>query len=285
MFSNTLLAKKILGISTKRTLPSLKRFTLTQWIRNNQEKLQLENPIKNVYFFNDEFTNFYDVQIGIDTIELLHQLNYQVVFLEHEQSGRALISKGFLKEAKEVANINIEVFSQVINPENALIGVEPSAILSFRDEYLRISNDKEKAQEIATNTFTIEEFISKEIALGNIQSNVFTQENKEIKIHVHCHQKSLSNSKHTFDMLNIIPNYKVTLLNTGCCGMAGSFGYEQEHYKVSMQIGEDTLFPKVRNINDKTIIVASGTSCRHQIKDGTQRESLHAVTVLRQALA
>ncbi|GGF70848.1 FAD-binding and (Fe-S)-binding domain-containing protein [Wenyingzhuangia marina] len=285
MFNNTLLAKKILGISTKRTLPSLKRFTLTQWIRNNQEKLQLENPIKNVYFFNDEFTNFYDVQIGIDTIELLHQLNYQVVFLEHEQSGRALISKGFLKEAKEVANINIEVFSQVINPENALIGVEPSAILSFRDEYLRLSNDKEKAQQIAVNTFTIEEFISKEIALGNIQSNVFTQENKELKIHVHCHQKSLSNSKHTFDMLNIVPNYKVTLLNTGCCGMAGSFGYEQEHYEVSMQMGEDTLFPKVRNLANDTLIIASGTSCRHQIKDGTQRESLHAVTVLRQALA
>lgn len=284
MFSNTLLAKKVLGISTKRTLPSLKRFTLTQWIENHQEKLQLENPIKNVYFFNDEFTNFYDVQIGVDTIELLHQLNYQVIFLEHEQSGRALISKGFLKEAKEVADVNVAIFSQVINPKNALIGVEPSAILTFRDEYLRLSNDKEKAQQIAVNTFTIEEFISKEIALGNIKPNVFTQKNKEIKIHVHCHQKSLSNSKHTFDMLNIIPNYKVTLLNTGCCGMAGSFGYEQEHYEVSMQMGEDTLFPKVRNIDEQTIIVASGTSCRHQIKDGTQRESLHAVTVLRQAL-
>ncbi|MDO3695896.1 FAD-linked oxidase C-terminal domain-containing protein [Wenyingzhuangia sp. chi5] len=284
MFSNTILAKKILGISTKRTLPSLKRFTLIQWIEHHQEKLQLQNPIKKVYFFNDEFTNFYDVQIGVDTIELLHQLNYQVVFLEHEQSGRALISKGFLKEAKEVANVNVTVFSQVINQENALVGVEPSAILTFRDEYLRLCNHKEKAQTIAKNTFTIEEFISKEIELGNISPTVFTQVEKEVKIHVHCHQKSLSNSKHTFEMLNIVPNYKVTILNTGCCGMAGSFGYEQEHYEVSMQMGEDTLFPKVRNISEETLIVASGTSCRHQIKDGTQRNSLHAVTVLRQAL-
>ncbi|MGY5353707.1 FAD-binding and (Fe-S)-binding domain-containing protein [Wenyingzhuangia sp. IMCC45467] len=283
MFSNTLLAKKLLGISTQRNLPSLQRITLVQWIENNSERLQLKDPIKTVYFFNDEFTNFYDVQIGIDAIELLYQLNYQCVFLEHEQSGRALLSKGFLKEAKEVANDNVEIFSQVVNHENCLVGVEPSAILSFRDEYLRLCNEFDLASKTAKHTFTIEEFISNEIAQGNIISDVFTKENKEIKIHVHCHQKALSTTKATFDMLNIVSNYNVTILNTGCCGMAGSFGYEQEHYEVSMQIGEDTLFPKVRNISEDTIIVASGTSCRHQIKDGTQRDSLHAVTVLKNA--
>ncbi|ANW95907.1 FAD-binding protein [Wenyingzhuangia fucanilytica] len=284
MFSNTLLAKKVLGISTKRTLPSLKRFTLTQWIQNNYEKLQLKNPIKKIYFFNDEFTNYYDVEIGIDALELLHQLNYQVVFLEHEQSGRALISKGFLKEAKEVANTNVEIFGQVLDENHSLIGVEPSAILTFRDEYLRLCDDIDLAKKTAKHVLGIEEFISKEIALGNIVANAFTKEDKNVKIHVHCHQKSLSTSKHTFDMLNIVPNYKVTVLNTGCCGMAGSFGYEEEHYEVSMQMGEDTLFPKLRNLEAESLIVASGTSCRHQIKDGTQKESLHAVSALRQAL-
>lgn len=284
MFSNTLLAKKVLGISKQRTLPSLQRITLAEWIENNQERLQLPKPIKKVYFFNDEFTNFYDVNIGIDTIELLHQLNYQCVFLEHKESGRALISKGFLNEAKEIANHNIAVFSKVVNKEHALVGVEPSAILTFRDEYLRLCNEHEQAVKTAKHVFTIEEFLSKEIELGNITSGSFTNKTEDVKIHVHCHQKSLSNTKATFDMLNIIPNYNVTVMNTGCCGMAGSFGYEQEHYEVSMQIGENTLFPKVRNASENTIIVASGTSCRHQIKDGTQRDSLHAVTVLRRAL-
>ncbi|MDO6802791.1 FAD-linked oxidase C-terminal domain-containing protein [Wenyingzhuangia sp. 1_MG-2023] len=284
MFSNTWLAKKVLGISLERNLPMLKRQTLEQWIENNDENNLLENPIKTVYFFNDEFTNFYDVQTGIDAITLLTQLNYRCIFINHEQSGRSYISKGFLKEAKGVANENIELFGAVVHQESPLIGIEPSAILSFRDEYLRLAIDKEKAIELAKHTFTIEEFISKEIALSNIKSNCFVNDVKEVKIHVHCHQKALSNSKHTFDMLNIVPNYKVTLLNTGCCGMAGSFGYEQEHYAVSMQMGEDTLFPKVRNMNEDSILVASGTSCRHQIKDGTQRKSLHAVTVLKQAL-
>ncbi|NJB82685.1 hypothetical protein GGR97_001463 [Wenyingzhuangia aestuarii] len=284
MFSNTVLAKKLLGVSLERSLPSLQRETLAEWIENNLEALQVRNPIKKIYFFKDEFTNYYDVQIGIDALELLASLQYQSVFLEHEQSGRSYISKGFLKEAKKVAQKNIVVFAPVVSEESPLVGIEPSAILSFRDEYIRLASNKQEAQNLAKNTFTIEEFIANEIALKNIRPSDFKADEKEVKIHVHCHQKALSNSKHTFDMLNVIPNYKVTVLNTGCCGMAGSFGYEQEHYKVSMQMGEDTLFPKVRNTAADTVIVASGTSCRHQIKDGTKRESVHAVTVLKQAL-
>ncbi|NIJ45601.1 hypothetical protein FHR24_002069 [Wenyingzhuangia heitensis] len=284
MFSNTVLAKKMLGISLERSLPSLQQETLEQWIENNQQKLVVEHPVKKIYFFKDEFTNFYDVQIGMDAIELLTSLQYQCVFVEHEQSGRSYLSKGFLKEAKNVANKNITTFGKLVCTEHPLVGVEPSAILSFRDEYLRLANNKEQATQLAKHTYTIEEFIANEIVLGNIKASNFTLEEKEVKIHVHCHQKALSTSKSTFDMLNVVSNYKVTVLNTGCCGMAGSFGYEQEHYKVSMQMGEDTLFPKVRNASGNTLIVASGTSCRHQIKDGTQRDSLHAVTVLRRAL-
>ncbi|MGY6647547.1 FAD-binding and (Fe-S)-binding domain-containing protein [Wenyingzhuangia sp. IMCC45574] len=284
LLSNTTLVKKILGVSKERTLPSLKRITLSQWIDDHFEDLQLKHPIKEVHFFNDEFINYYDVKIGIDAIELLTKLNYKCVFINHEQSGRSYISKGFLKEAKQVADENISIFSPAVSEESPLVGIEPSAILSFRDEYVRLAGDKENAKDLAKHTYTIEEFVSKEIVLGNIQSESFTNVSKEVKVHVHCHQKSLSNSKHTFDMLNIIPNYEVRLMNTGCCGMAGSFGFEQEHYEVSMQMGEDTLFPKVRKASEDTIIVASGTSCRHQIKDGTQRNSLHAVTVLREAL-
>jgi Fe-S oxidoreductase len=130
----------------------------------------------------------------------------------------------------------------------------------------------------------MEEFLSKEFEIGNIKSNQFTDREKLLKIHGHCHQKALSSTHASFQILNIPKNYKPTIMNTGCCGMAGSFGYEKEHYEVSMQVGEDTLFPKVRNCSPDTIIAAAGTSCRHQIYDGTKRIAKHPVTILREAL-
>jgi hypothetical protein len=131
---------------------------------------------------------------------------------------------------------------------------------------------------------TIEEFFQQEIRSGEIKPEQFTDETKTLRIHGHCHQKSLSDVKATFDMLNLPSNYEVTILNTGCCGMAGSFGYEKEHYKISMQVGEDTLFPKIRAAGTNVEIAASGTSCRHQILDGTGTQALHPVSLMRQAL-
>ena len=172
----------------------------------------------------------------------------------------------------------------MISEETPLIGIEPSAILTFRDEYIRLADDKSSAAIISNNTFTIEEFIQKEFDKGNIRSKQFSTKEKLLKIHGHCHQKALSSTHATFSILNIPQNYHPTIMNTGCCGMAGSFGYEKEHYKVSMQVGEDTLFPKIRNISDDIEIVASGTSCRHQIYDGTKRKAKHPITILREAL-
>ena len=183
-----------------------------------------------------------------------------------------------------MTNENISIFKKLVSDDTPLIGIEPSAILTFRDEYLRLSDDKLSAEKIAKNTFTFEEFIQGEINSGNISSDHFTEETQTIKIHGHCHQKALSSTHATFSVLNLPVNYKVTIMNTGCCGMAGSFGYEKEHYKVSMQVGEDTLFPKVRKTDTDTIIVAAGTSCRHQIFDGTKRTSQHPSTVLLKAL-
>ena len=157
--------------------------------------------------------------------------------------------------------------------------------MTFRDEYIRLADDKNSANNISKNTFTIEEFLQREFDKGNIRSDQFSTKEKIIKIHGHCHQKALSSTHATFSILNIPQNYKPTIMNTGCCGMAGSFGYEKEHYKVSMQVGEDTLFPKIRNISKDIEIVASGTSCRHQIYDGTKRSAKHPVTILCEALA
>jgi Fe-S oxidoreductase len=276
--------KSALGISKERSLPSLSNISLDKYIQNTKNQSDKKNYIKTVYLFNDEFTNYLDTQIGMDAIELLQALNYEIKVNKHVESGRAFISKGLLKKAKQLANQNVSIFKDLISERTPLIGIEPSAILTFKDEYLKLADDKESAKTIATHTFLIEEFIHNEIELGNITSEQFTKVPKTIKFHGHCHQKALANQSSSFAVLNLPENYKVTIIPSGCCGMAGSFGYEKEHYQVSMQIGEQTLFPAIRNANEEVIISANGTSCRHQIKDGAQREALHPITILINAL-
>ena len=286
-FSNktmSYLLKKMIGISKKRSLPLLSNKSLSKVVQSSKNKINTNNYIKEVYFFNDEFTNHLDASIGIDAIDLLQALNYKIIFIKHSESGRSFLSKGLLEQAKKFANKNVSVFKDVISEDTPLIGIEPSAILTFKDEYLRLADDKSSAEHIAKYTYLIEEFIQQEIELGHITPEQFSSEKKTIKFHGHCHQKALSNQLSSFTVLNLPKNYSVTIISSGCCGMAGSFGYEKEHYDVSMQIGEQTLFPAIRNSSDDVQISANGTSCRHQIKDGTQKEALHPITILRQAL-
>ncbi|SFZ91794.1 FAD/FMN-containing dehydrogenase [Flaviramulus basaltis] len=276
--------KKFLGIAKERSLPLISNKTLIKEFKNIKNQIVGKNYIKIIYLFNDEFSNHLDTEIGVDAIQLLTALNYKVEVIKSEESGRAFLSKGLLEQAKGLANKNVSIFKNKISNETPLIGIEPSAIYTFKDEYLKLADDKTSAEAIAKNTFLIEEFIQQEIELGNIKPEQFTLEAKTIKFHGHCHQKSMSNQLSSFSVLNLPKNYKVTIIPSGCCGMAGSFGYEKEHYEVSMQIGEQTLFPAVRKASKDVIISANGTSCRHQIKDGTQREAKHPITILREAL-
>jgi len=243
------------------------------------------NP-KPLYLFCDEFTNYNDTEIGIKTILLLEKLGYEVIIPKHEESGRAWLSKGFLRQAKKIANKNITLLSPLVNAETPLIGIEPSAILTFRDEYIDLADDDklEVAKKLAANVFTIDEFIAAEIEKGNISKEIFTKEKRNIKLHGHCQQKALSSVAPSVKMLSLPENYSVDVIPSGCCGMAGSFGYEKEHYELSMKIGELVLFPAVRNQDENIIIAAPGTSCRHQVKDGTGRKALHPVEVLWEAL-
>ena len=280
MFQNKLISpiiKKTLGIHPKRSLPKFSKAFQFNYTA-------IDKPIKTVYLFVDEFLNYLESDILNDAIFLLSKLNYEIHFINHLESGRSFISKGFLKEAKKFANINIDIFKDEITSKTPLIGIEPSAILTFKDEYIKLADDKDSAKLIAKNTFLIEEFVQQEIALGNITSAQFTNEVKTIKFHGHCYQKALANQKSSFDVLNLPKNYKVTIINSGCCGMAGSFGYEKEKFKISMQIGAQTLFPAVKKANTDTVISANGTSCRHQIKDGTNVIAKHPITILKEAL-
>jgi FAD/FMN-containing dehydrogenase/Fe-S oxidoreductase len=287
IFSNSFtssILKQSFGIAKQRSLPLLSNISLDKFYKNIENQIVVKQPIKTIYLFNDEFTNHLDTEIGKDALELLQRLNYRVNIIKNAESGRAHLSKGLLNQAKVFANKNIALYKDVVTKDTPLVGIEPSAILSFKDEYLKLADDKASAENIAKHTFLIEEFIQKEIALGNITPEQFTTEVKHIKFHGHCHQKALSNQLSSFAVLNLPKNYKVTIIPSGCCGMAGSFGYEKEHYKVSMQIGEQTLFLAVRNANKDVTISANGTSCRHQIKDGTGREAKHPITILKEAL-
>ncbi|MBE8713926.1 FAD-binding and (Fe-S)-binding domain-containing protein [Sphingobacterium hungaricum] len=280
------LIKKAMGFSTMRPLPEIASQSLRQWfLKRNKPDLR-NSKIKSVYFFCDEFTNYNDVEIGKKTIELLEALHYEVLIIPHAFSGRALMSKGLLREAKKLANKNVELFSSRLNEETLLVGVEPSTILSFRDEYVDLVDENliAAAKKIAPLAVTIEEFLLKEFELGNILSNQFLDDKKEILVHGHCQQKAWGLEDSISQVLSIPENFKVKKIPSGCCGMAGSFGYEKEHYDISMKIGELVLFPTIRNKKEHTIVVAPGSSCRHQIEHGVMEKAKHPVEVLYNSL-
>ncbi len=275
------LLKKSAGVAKQRTLPKVYSFNFDKLLQSFKSKHAVSK--RNVILYIDEFTNFLDVDLGKDAIEVLTRLGYDLS-LFYAESGRTYISKGFLKQAKALALKNVPKLKEFADSQIPLIGLEPSAILTFRDEYKRFSSDSETTNAIANNSFLIEEFLSQEIQKGELTTENFTSESRTIKIHGHCHQKALSNQKVTFDILNLPKNYTVSIISSGCCGMAGSFGYEKEHYDISMQIGELKLFPAIRKSTANVIVAANGTSCRHQIYDGTQRKALHPISILKDAL-
>ena len=282
------MVKKSSGFATKRSMPTLHKTTLKKWYQKRKRATNGKGQTKNkkVYLFCDEFTNYNDTEIGIKAILLLEKLGYEVIIPEHEESGRAWLSKGLLREAKKIANKNIDTLTKIVTEETPLIGIEPSAILTFRDEYIDLADDDnfKTAKELAKNVFIIDEFIAREIEIGNIKKSSFTTEKRHIKLHGHCQQKALSSVAPSVKMMSLPENYSVEVIPSGCCGMAGSFGYEEEHYDISMKIGELVLFPAVRSKEKEVIIAAPGTSCRHQVKDGTGEIALHTVEVLYDAL-
>lgn len=276
--------QKTSGFATERKLPAMHKTTFAKWMKNYTQKGDFINGI--VYLYNDEFLNYYDVEIGQTAIKLLNSLGYEIKIPKIGISGRTYLSKGMVKEAREIAEQNILSFEKAIPNDGILIGIEPSAILTFRDEYPDLCRGdlKAKAKTFAAKTFLIEEFLAKELDEGRVSSNSFTEKAERVRMHGHCFQKALSSLVPLKKILMLPKNYTVLNIPSGCCGMAGSFGYEKEHYDISMKIGELVLFPTIRAEEQATLISASGTSCRHQISDGTARKAQHPVEILYAAL-
>ena len=280
-------AMRLIGFAPQRSMPLLAKKTMKKWMSNYVA--DLKNNVsgkRKVYLFNDEFTNFNDTDIGIKVVQLLNRLGYQVIIPKHIDSGRTFLSKGLLRKARKIAITNVNLLKDIISEKSPLIGIEPSAILTFRDEYPDLVGDKLKltAIELGKKALMIDEFLKKEIDAGNIKKEQFTKTKQHIKLHGHCQQKAVASTDPTKYLLSFPENYTVEEIPSGCCGMAGSFGYEKEHYDVSMKIGEMVLFPAVREAEEDVIISAPGTSCRHQIKDGTGKQALHPVEILYNAL-
>ena len=278
------LIKWMLGFHANRSLPTVSRTLLSEWVRR-PNRVRGDGRRGRVHLFCDEFSETLDAEIGIKAVQLLEALGYEVTIPEHVESGRAKISKGLLRSARTLAVTNLELLGPAVTEEVPLLGIEPSAILGFRDEYpdLVPQQHEAAARKLAANCFLIDEFLAREMAAGKISPDDFDDAPRRILVHGHCHQKALASLEPTLQLLRLPAGHIVEAIPSGCCGMAGSFGYDRGHFDLSMQIGELVLFPAVRRASTETLIAAPGTSCRHQIKDGTGRSALHPVEILHAA--
>lgn len=279
------IVKRITGIAPDRSLPEFPKESLRRWFNqraSRQANFSPDEGKKSVFLFGDEFANFQDVQVGKATILLLEKLGYEVRWPTHAPSGRAHLSKGLLAGAKDRATTNVKTFAALVSSSHPLIGIEPSAILSFRDEYPKLLRGAlaQEAHELAQHVFTLDEFLFRELTAERIGPEDFGPKAVNLVLHVHCHEKALGEARKCAVALSLPANFNITLLDSGCCGMAGSFGYEAEHFELSKTIAEQSLLHHLRELPTDTVVVASGTSCRHQVKDFMNIQALSTAEAL-----
>ena len=280
--------KRIMKFAPERSLPQLSPKTMVELVEEKLSCSSIAKPKKMVYLFADEFTNQQETELGLKFAELLMRLGYQVCIPYHIESGRAAISKGCLKRAKEIAYDNVALIGIFVSRTRPLVGIEPSAILTFRDEYPDLVPEewRQDAIKLGNNCLLYDEFLKREIDEGRISAEDFERSEMEIWLHGHCHQKALVGIEKTTEVMrSLLRGATVHVIPSGCCGMAGSFGYEKEHYKTSLEIGEMVLFPAVRKAVEQsterpTFVAAPGTSCRQQIWDGTGVKAVHPIEIL-----
>ncbi|MBM3941422.1 MAG: FAD-binding protein [SAR202 cluster bacterium] len=277
-----LVSSALLGVHPKRKLPPFARQTLPKWFGSRRGAPQASAAQGTVALFNDTFMNYNYPQVGKAAVELLEAVGFQVVLANGQCCGRPMISKGLLDEAAAHARHNVDLLYNLVQQGIPIIGCEPSCLLTFRDEYPEFVKD-EKARAVAQNSFLIDEFLVRLKGQGKLDLP-FTDLPKKVLFHGHCHQKSLVGAASSLQALRLPPNYQVELINAGCCGMAGSFGFEKEHYDVSMQIGALSLFPAIAAKEPDWEVAVMGVSCRQQVEQGTGRRARHLVEVLRDAL-
>ena len=272
--------EKLLGIDRRRRLPRFASTTFVQWFR---ERTVAEDRATrgSVALFPDCFCNYNEPEIGIAAVRVLEACGFEVVVPEAICCGRAMISRGLLTDAKAQAEANLRSLSPLVDRGIHVVGLEPSCILTFRDEYQAFRLG-EPARRLADRSLMIDEFLVEHAAARLPELRL---PESRAMLHGHCHQKSLAGTSATEMLLGRIDGLELTVPDCGCCGMAGSFGYAREHYDVSMAIAERALLPAVRSAPPDAHILAPGTSCRHQIRDGTGRDARHPIELVADAMA
>lgn len=278
-----LLLERFAGITRERPLPRLHR---PKRLRRGTPGPASRPPRGEVVLLTDSFTTYGEPQLVQAAVDLLSAAGLRVVLSGTECCGRAAISKGLLERGGKLAAAMVERLAPFAGRGVPVVGLEPSCLLTLKDEYLRLRPDDERALQLARQSVLLPEFLLAEFRAGRL---AFRQDaplrGARVVFHGHCHEKALVGTASTMALLRLIPGVTVTQLDAGCCGMAGAFGYEAEHYELSMQIGGERLFPALQAEPEATLVAATGTSCRQQIAHGTGRDAVHPVEIVRAATA
>jgi FAD/FMN-containing dehydrogenase/Fe-S oxidoreductase len=274
------LAERFAGIDRRRPLPTFARQSLGDWFGARQSQGTGERG--DVAFFADSFSSYTEPEIGRAAIELLERAGWRVRLVDDVCCGRSLISKGLLDEARRVHEALLDRLAPIAESGTRIVGVEPSCVFTLTDEVVNLARGDARAATVARQAGLVDDLIADAIGDGFLPTPR-TPGAVPVLFHGHCHQKAASALRSTVQLLEKLPGANVNVLDAGCCGMAGSFGFEREHYDLSMQIGEMRLFPAVRNAPDATI-AATGVSCRQQILHGTGRKAEHPIVLLHRAL-
>ncbi len=285
-------AKGFVGFASQRTLPKWARNAFHETVSSSAAMKNRAESEKNreVVLFIDTFNNYFEPENARAALKVLQAAGYAVhVPRAKDESrplccGRTFLATGMVDKARAEAQRTIDTLLPYIERGVPVVGLEPSCLLGMRDEFLSMLPTPQAA-ELNLNAFLFEEFIAREIDAGRFKLKLKPLPQKKALLHGHCHQKAFAAMPAVLQVLKLIPELQTEMIESSCCGMAGSFGYDAEHYDVSMLMGEASLLPKVREAGKDTLIVADGTSCRHQIHDGAQRDALHVARVLADALA
>jgi Fe-S oxidoreductase len=269
---------RVLGIGRQRQLPQFARVPFTTWFKRRKGK---PGATRKVVLFNDTFNTYNYPQVSIAATELLEAAGFEVILPGHHCCGRPMISKGLVDQARTAARDCVERLAPYADQGIPIVGLEPSCLLTLRDEIMILLPDDARTKTIAQHAYLFEEFIAKLDDEGTLGLK-FSEQARQVLLHGHCHQKALVGTGPIKQTLGLA-GCETEEVDSGCCGMAGSFGYESEHYEMSLAMGERRLLPAVREAAEETTIVAAGVSCRQQIKHATGRQALHPAEVLHAA--
>jgi Fe-S oxidoreductase len=268
----------VAGFDSRRKAPRYATVPLPKWFAARSKPSGQAG--EKVVLFDDTYMNYHQTEIGISAVELLESCGYEVILAGAGCCQRPRISHGFLRDARTRGEQTLRNLDKYIEQGLKVVVCEPGCCSALTDDLPDLIDDEQLGARIKENVMMIDDFLARQVSQGNLKCE-FTSPYEKILIHGHCHQKSLFGTGAMKQLLQRVPGISVSEVDSGCCGMAGSFGYEKEHYELSAQIGEDRLLPAVRNAEEGTVTVACGFSCRHQIADGAKVKALHWVETIR----